>query len=144
MQDPSSEAGGTKIQRKQPQQQQQPSPQQIQQMQQQQPQQQMHQQQQYSPQQMQQIQQQQQMQQQMQMPQFAKKSNFGKIDTDSKTFKYTLLVVLLFIVLNSKIIWKQLSRFPMMGQIEPSIIALFINSLLAGVIFYVICNFVLK
>ena len=143
MQDPSSEAGGTKIQRKQPQQQQQmsqqPSPQQIQQMQQQ-PQQQMHQQ--VSPQQMQQIQMQQ--QQQMQMPQFAKKSNFGKIDTDSKTFKYTLLVVLLFIVLNSKIIWKQLSRFPMMVQIEPSIIALFINSLLAGVIFYVICNFVLK
>ena len=147
MQDPEAGAGGTKIGKRPPPQQQQPSPQQIQQMQQMQQQQQQpspqQMQQQLSPQQMQQMQQHHQMQQQ-QPVQFSKKSTFGSVDTGSVTFKYTLLVILLFIILNSKIIWKQFARFPMMGQVEPSIIALFVNSLLAGVIFYVVCTFILK
>ena len=92
--------------------------------------------------------QQQQQQQNQQLPPMPmpviRKSKFGNIDMESKIFKYTLLVVLLFIILNSKIIWKQISRLPFMGQMEPSIVALVVNSILAGIIFYMIVNFILK
>jgi hypothetical protein len=71
------------------------------------------------------------------------KSTFGSFGSD-KTFKYSLLVVLMFIILNSKIVWRQLSRFPFMGTVEPSIIALVANSLLAGIIFYLISNLLIK
>lgn len=138
-----SEFGGTKLQRKPPQQMQQPS----QQMQQQQPSQQM----QPTQQQMQQMQQMQQQQMQMppqqmqqqQMP-FIKssKESFSKID--SKSMKYAILVVLIFIILNSKIIWKQILKLPMMGSMEPGIIALIVNSILAGVIFYVVTTILIK
>lgn len=141
------EVGGTKIQRKPPppqQMQQMPSqmqmqipPQQMQmpqQMQQMPPQMQM----QMPPQQMQQMQQipQQMPRQPMQM------LNHQKFSMDDKTFKYSLLVVLIFILLNSKIFWKQLTRLPLMGQVEPSMVALLVNSVLSGVIFYVISQFV--
>jgi hypothetical protein len=144
--------GGTKIVKKQPQEQQMgPPPGMQQQMAQGQPGQQGHPGMQMgpgpqmSPQQMQQMQQMQ-MQQQagMPMPVISKGSSFGKIDTSSKAFKYALLVILLFIILNSKIIWKQLSRLPFMGQVEPSMIALIANSVLAGFIFYMVVQFVLK
>ena len=71
------------------------------------------------------------------------KSPFG-IDTSNKTFRYSLLVVFIFIILNSKIVWKQITRIPMMGTIDPSIIALIVNSVLAGIIFYVITNSLLE
>lgn len=141
--------GGTKIVKKQPQEQQM---QQAQPVMQQMPPQQMQQgqpgMQQMSPQQMQQLQQMQ--MQQMKQPivpgvMLTKESlSGGSIDFNSKTFKYALLVMLLFIILNSKIIWKQLSRIPFMGQVEPSIIALIANSVLSAVIFYMIVQFVIK
>ena len=127
-----SEFCGTKLQRKPPQQmppQQQQMPPQQQQMppqQQQMQQQQMHQ---MPPQ-----------QQQMQQQFIRAKESFSKID--SKSMKYAILVILIFIILNSKIIWKQLMRLPMMGGAEPSIIALFINSILAGIVFYFISNYI--
>jgi len=62
------------------------------------------------------------------------KSTFSFGDMDISTFKYSILVVVIFIVLNSKIIWKQISRLPFMGQVEPSILALIVNSILSGVI----------
>jgi hypothetical protein len=105
-----------------------------------------------SPEEMYQIQMQQQMQQQQQMqppqqipipqPRFVKQK-FGTPVIDSKTMKYSILVVLIFVILNSKIIWKQIQRLPFMGAMDPSIVALIVNSILAGIIFYVIC-FVFK
>jgi hypothetical protein len=48
------------------------------------------------------------------------------------------LVACIFVLLNSKIIWTQIIKFPFMGNVEPSIVALLVNSVLAGVIFYII------
>ena len=166
------EVGGTKIQRKPPQQQQMPNPQQMQSQemayQQQMAQQQM----------MQQQMAQQQMggghppmrqqvpgQPQMIPPQVANqpkvgpeptgqdavKSNFARIKSkfgadNSKSennLKYSLIVALIFVLLNSKFIWKQIMKLPFMGTVEPSIVALIINSILAGVIFYIISTFLL-
>jgi hypothetical protein len=85
---------------------------------------------------------QQMMQQQVPMPQFGRsKSNFN---LDSKQFKLSILVMLIFIILNSKIIWKQISRLPFMGSMDPSIIALVVNSIVAGVIFYLISSVLFK
>jgi hypothetical protein len=56
--------------------------------------------------------------------------------------KYSIIVAILFILLNSKMIWTQISKLPMMGSIEPSILALIFNSLLSGVLFYFIIKFV--
>jgi hypothetical protein len=50
--------------------------------------------------------------------------------------KYSLIVVLVFMMLNSKIIWKQIIKLPFMGTVEPSILALVVNSLIAGIVFY--------
>jgi hypothetical protein len=84
----------------------------------------------------------QQMMQQGPMPQFGRsKSNFN---LDSKQFKLSVLVMLIFIILNSKIIWKQISRLPFMGSMDPSIIALVVNSIVAGVIFYLISSVLFK
>jgi len=136
--------GGTKLKKNN----QMDSPQQMQMQQQQQMQMQQQQMQMQQQQQMQMQQEQQMQMKQQQMPNIPmpviKKSNFGNVDTSSKYFKYSLLVVLIFLILNSKIIWKQISRFPFMGQVEPSIIALVVNSILAGIIFYAIVNFILK
>jgi len=151
------EFGGTKLQRRKPEQQQMqgpPPPQQQMQMdpRQMQPQQQM----QMDPRQMQQMQQQMQApppqyvdprqiqgpQMQMEPRQMIRKETFGKID--SKSMKYAILVILIFIILNSKIIWKQIMKLPMMGSIEPSIIALIVNSILAGVIFYIVTTMIIK
>ena len=70
-------------------------------------------------------------------------SQFGKgfVNYDSVTFKYAVIVTCIFLLLNSKIIWKQIIQFPFMGGMEPSLIALIINSILAGVIFYILSNF---
>jgi hypothetical protein len=101
-----------------------------------------------SPEEMYQMQQQQQMMQaqamqQQPVPRIIKpKSSFGA-SVDSKTLKYSVLVVLIFIILNSKIVWRQIQRLPFMGNMDPSIIALIVNSILAGVVFYLIC-FVFK
>jgi len=62
------------------------------------------------------------------------KSTFG----DGGNVKDSMLVFLIFIILNSKIIWKQISRLPFMGAIEPSIISLVVNSILAAILFYFI------
>ena len=154
------EFGGTKLQRRKPEQQQMqgPPPQQMQmdprQMQGPPPQQQM----QMDPRQMQGPPPQQQMQgpppqhidprqiqgPQMQMDprQMIRKETFGKMD--SKAMKYAILVILIFIILNSKIIWKQIMKLPMMGTIEPSIIALIVNSILAGIIFYIVTTMLIK
>ncbi len=71
-----------------------------------------------------------------------KKSNFGAssdyVDFSSVTFKYAVIVACIFVLLNSKIIWKQIIQFPFMGGAEPSILALFVNSILAGIIFYIL------
>lgn len=130
----SPEEGGTRIQRKAPQQQQ---------MQQQPPSQGedprfIQQQQQMYQQQQQQIPQQ--VQQMVQPPILLRKNNKPFFDYNSKSFKYALIVTCIFILLNSKIIWKQIIQFPFMGGVEPSILALLINSILAGIIFYVVSN----
>jgi len=155
-----SDFGGTKIQRKAPppqMQQQGPPPQQQGPP----PQQMMGQMQQPTQQQMMQMQEEQQMMQQMQMQQQQQmrqqgpppqqmmqlpgkkiKEAFGSVD--SKTVKYSILVVLIFLILNSKIIWKQIMKIPLMGSTEPSIIALVVNSILAGIIFYIVTKMLIK
>jgi len=71
------------------------------------------------------------------------KSKFGDSSDNNSNIKETIIVVLLFVVLNSKLIWKQLMKLPFMGTVEPSIIALIVNSLLAGIIYFVIKKFLL-
>lgn len=75
-----------------------------------------------------------------------RKSRFGTQGTklDSKNIKYSLLIVVIFILLNSKIVWKQISKLPFMGTFEPSIIALIVNSILAGIVYYVMTTFIIK
>jgi hypothetical protein len=145
MSDPDCE-GGTKIQRRP-----------VNQIPQQNPQQQMQQQQMQQQQMQQQMQQQQQMpQQQMprQMPQQQQRgsqSSFnivnnsvpsaiknGRFNLSNSTFKNAVLVAIIFILLNSRIVWRAISRIPMMGSIEPSILALVVNSILSAVVFYIL------
>ena len=138
-----SEEGGTKLPRRRP----------VQQMQQQQEQQpsapQMAQQQQYQ-QQMQQQQYQQQMQQQQyqqqQHVQIQPHPHFNRfnISFDDKNLKNTGLVVMIFFILNSKMVWKEIVKIPFMGQVEPSIIALVVNAIIAGVIYYIVTNYLMK
>jgi len=75
---------------------------------------------------------------QLNIPKLKTASRFSNMDIDSITFKYSVIVACIFILLNSKIIWKQIIQFPFMGGVEPSILALIINSILAGIIFYVV------
>jgi hypothetical protein len=72
------------------------------------------------------------------------KSFFGEFIENDKAFKLSALVIFIFILLNHKIIWSQIQKLPFMGSIEPSILALIINSILAGVIFYVVSVFLIK
>ena len=131
-----SEEGGTKLPRRRP----------VQQMQQQEQQPsapQMAQQQQY-----QQQMQYQQMQQQQQQPQIHVQSqphfNRFNLSFDDKNLKNTGLVVLIFFILNSKMVWKEIVKIPFMGQVEPSIIALVVNAVIAGVIYYIVTNYLMK
>ena len=71
------------------------------------------------------------------------KSKFGDSSEGNSNFKETLIVVLLFVILNSKLVWKQLMKLPFMGSVEPSIIALIVNSLLAGIVYFIIKKFLL-
>ena len=140
-----SEEGGTKLQRRNvqqipPQQQQQPSPEELMMMQQRMMQQQQQEQQgqqmpRQMPQPVQQQMQQQQMQQQIPRSILKKPKRFG---LNNKNIKNSVIVVVIFILLNSKMIWRALSKMPIMGTVEPSIIALVVNSLLAGIVFYII------
>ena len=137
------EEGGTKIGRRPP-----PQQQPVQQQQQQQP-----------------VQQQpvQQVQQQVQQPriqrvqqeipreapeQVESVSTFGKrgkyFKFNASEFKNAILVIVIFILLNSKMIWSQIQKFPMMGSMDPSMLALLVNSVIAGMSFYVISSFVIK
>lgn len=68
------------------------------------------------------------------------KSRFGSSSGSGNA----LLVGVLFCVLNSKIIWRQIIKLPFMGNVEPSIIALIINSIIAAIAYYVITTFVMK
>jgi hypothetical protein len=81
-------------------------------------------------------------------PKIIKEGNNAKslftINDKKNNFKLSLLVVLLFILLNSKLIWSQIQKLPMMGNIEPSIIALLVNSILSGIIFYFISKFIVS
>lgn len=143
--------GGTPLRRKPPPQQQQ-MPQQMPQQQSVDPQQVYQQQmlqQQQQHQQMLQQQQQQQMLQQQQQPIMHPKETFKMptkssfLSLDDKNVKNSLLVVVLFILLNSKIIWKEITKIPFMGTIEPSILALIVNSIIAGVVYYLITNYLI-
>jgi len=67
------------------------------------------------------------------------KQHFGSGSTPS--FRYSVYVVIIFVLLNSKMIWKQICRLPLMGSVEPSIIALIFNSILAGLVFYILTKF---
>ena len=129
-----SEEGGTKLPRRRP----------VQQMQQQQEQQpsapQMAQQQQYQ----QQMQQQQYQQQQHVQIQPHPHFNRFNISFDDKNLKNTGLVVMIFFILNSKMVWKEIVKIPFMGQVEPSIIALVVNAIIAGVIYYIVTNYLMK
>ena len=58
---------------------------------------------------------------------------------DSK-LKKAVLVAIIFVILNSRIVWTQITKFPFMGGLEPSILALIVNSILAGLVFYIISN----
>jgi len=60
------------------------------------------------------------------------------------TTKNTILVIVLFVILNSRLIWKNIARLPMMGKIEPSIVALGVNSLIAGIAYYIISTKLIK
>ena len=70
------------------------------------------------------------------------KSFFGKKLKGNTNLKLAIIVTLLFIILNSRIIWTQLQKLPFMGTLEPSIFALLINSLLSGIIFYIIVGII--
>lgn len=62
----------------------------------------------------------------------------------SGNMKTAMLVVVIFFMFNSKIFWRQITRLPMMGGFEPSIIALIVNSLLAGIVFYILSKLINK
>jgi hypothetical protein len=67
-----------------------------------------------------------------------KKSSFGM----GNKMKYPIIVSIIFLLLNSKLVWRQIIQLPMMGGAEPSIIALVVNAVLAGIAFYFISKFV--
>ena len=84
--------------------------------------------------------QQQQMHQQHKQNLQSKKKGF----IDFKSLKLSVVVALIFIILNSKIVWSQFGKLPFMGSMDPSMLALFINSLLSGIIFYIITTYIIK
>jgi hypothetical protein len=76
-------------------------------------------------------------------PVFKRKKQVKKY-IEMPTVKTSALVTVIFILLNSKIVWKQIIKLPMMGVVEPSIMALIVNSVLAGVVFYIINGYLSK
>jgi hypothetical protein len=56
----------------------------------------------------------------------------------SSSFKELILIVCIFVLLNSKIVYRELSKLPMMGTMDPSLLALLLNSVLAGIVFIII------
>ena len=54
-----------------------------------------------------------------------------------------ILVVCIFILLNSKFVYRELSKLPGMGNIDPSLLALIVNSILAGIVFIIVKSFLL-
>ena len=130
------EEGGTKIQRSNPQMDPQQEPEMMMD-----PEQAQRRQQQMDPRQQQMLQQQMMyQQQQMHQQQQSKKKGF----IDFKSLKMSVIVALIFIILNSKIVWSQFGKLPFMGSMDPSMLALLINSLLSGIIFYIITTYVIK
>ncbi len=88
---------------------------------------------------------QQQMQHQVPKSILKKASKFSKdtpFDFNSINFKNGLLVAVIFLLLNSKMVWTQIMKIPFMGTLEPSIVALITNAILAGIIFYIISNLI--
>ena len=71
------------------------------------------------------------------------KSSFGSA-FELSNFKNALLVTIIFLLLNSKLIWKQIIQLPFMGGAEPSMIALIANAVIAGMAFYFVSNFLMK
>jgi hypothetical protein len=74
-----------------------------------------------------------------------KKPGFKSIFMENTPYKLKLsvLVALLFLLLNSKMVWKNLMKIKYMGSTEPSMLALVTNSILCGIIFYIITKFLL-
>jgi hypothetical protein len=71
-----------------------------------------------------------------------KKSSVSRFSSlKNEKVKPSLVVVCIFLLLNSKMIWKQIIKLPLMGHVEPSIVALIVNAILAGIVFYVITNY---
>lgn len=60
---------------------------------------------------------------------------------ENKNLKSSLLVIIIFLILNSKMIWKEIIRIPFMGSTEPSIIALIVNAMIAGIVYYLISSY---
>ena len=73
-----------------------------------------------------------------QQPRQIRRPSFSKFG--STDFKNAALVVAIFVLLNSKIVWSQILKLPFMGGFEPSILALVVNSILAGIVFYFVSN----
>ena len=71
-------------------------------------------------------------------------SKFGSSMKASSNLKMAIIVTVIYVLLNSKIVWKQILKLPYMGGLEPSMLALVVNSILAGIIFFIINKFVLK
>jgi hypothetical protein len=69
------------------------------------------------------------------------RSKFGGLPSD---VQHGLLVFVLFILLNSKIIWRQIMKLPFMGSTEPSMIALVVNSIMAAVVYFIITKYILN
>jgi hypothetical protein len=72
------------------------------------------------------------------------KSSFKSKFSSSSGTNNAFLVAVLFLILNSKIVWRQLMKLPFMGAVEPSMIALIVNSILAGIVFFIITKFIMK
>ena len=72
------------------------------------------------------------------------KSSFKSKFSGSSGTNNAILVAVLFLILNSKIVWRQLMKLPFMGAVEPSMIALIVNSILAGIVFFIITKFIMK
>ena len=70
------------------------------------------------------------------IPNTIKMGRFNLSDVTSR--KNAIIVIIIFVLLNSRIAWRAISRIPMMGSVEPSILALVVNSVLAGIVFYVL------
>ena len=73
-----------------------------------------------------------------------KKNPLDNFSADVPLIKNTVLVSIIFILLNSKFIWKQILQFPFMGNLEPSMVGLLVNSILAGIMFYLISNYLIN